>query len=60
MTIKRAARCGHGEKKCYMNNSVTPTAQAGLDKLAHDMGLSRSEFLEQIGRGILQVVIPGQ
>lgn len=60
MTIKRASRYEYGEKKCYMNNSVTPTAQAGLDKLARAMGISRSEFLERIGRGLLQVSAPTQ
>jgi hypothetical protein len=57
MTIKRAPRREYGEKKCYMNNAVTPTAQAGLDAIARSMNISRSEFLEQIGRGILQVVV---
>lgn len=38
-----------------MNNAVTPTAQAGLDAIAKSMNLSRSEMLERIGRGMLQV-----
>lgn len=58
--IKKASRGKYGQKKENMNNLVTPTAQSGLDKLAHDRGISRSEFLEQIGRGLLQVVVPGQ
>jgi hypothetical protein len=37
---------------------VTPTAAAGIDMLAKLYGLSRSEFLEQIGRGTLKV-FPG-
>lgn len=37
---------------------VTPTAAAGIDTLAKLYGLSRSEFLEQIGRGTLKV-FPG-
>jgi hypothetical protein len=38
-----------------MNNAITPTAQAGLDALAKSWNLSRSELLERIGRGMLQV-----
>lgn len=38
---------------------VTPTAAAGIDTLAKLYGLSRSEFLEQIGRGTLKV-FPGK
>lgn len=56
--IKKAVRGKYGEKKANMNNLVTPTAQFGLDELAHARGISRSEFLEQIGRGLLQVVVP--
>ena len=56
--IKKASRRKYGEKKTNMSNLVTPTAQAGLDTLAHGMGISRSEFLEQIGRGLLQVSVP--
>ena len=58
--IKRAPRRPHGEKKASMNNLVTPTAQAGLDAIAHSMNISRSEFLERIGRGLLQVITPAQ
>lgn len=55
MTLRRAQRREYGEKKVYMNNAVTPTAQAGLDAIAKSMNLSRSELLERIGRGMLQV-----
>lgn len=58
--IKKTPHLKHGEKKSSMNNMVTPTAQVGLNKLAHEMGVSRSEFLEQIGRGLLQVSVPTQ
>ena len=58
--IKKAPRRPYGEKKASMNNLVTPTAQAGLDTLAHSRNISRSEFLEQIGRGLLQVSAPTQ
>lgn len=55
MRVKRAQRWEYGEKKAYMNNAVTPTAQAGLDAIATSFGISRSELLERIGRGILIV-----
>ena len=58
--IKKASHLLYGEKKSSMNSMVTPTAQMGLDQLAHRMGISRSEFLERVGRGLLQVVVPGQ
>ncbi|MGE5658872.1 MAG: hypothetical protein ACM37W_19925 [Actinomycetota bacterium] len=56
MAVKRAQRREYGEKKVYMNNAVTPTAQVGLDAIASSFGLSRSELLERIGRGLLLVI----
>ena len=56
--IKKASRRKYGEKKTNMSNLVTPTAQSGLDELARDFKISRSEFLEQIGRGLLVVSTP--
>lgn len=41
----------HDEVKKRVNLSLTPTAIAGLDKLAQEFNLSRSELVEQIGRG---------
>ncbi|MFM2315025.1 MAG: hypothetical protein RLZZ04_4301 [Cyanobacteriota bacterium] len=41
----------HDEVKKRVNLSLTPTAIAGLDKLAEEFNLSRSELVEQIGRG---------
>ncbi|MEP0914165.1 ribbon-helix-helix protein, CopG family [Leptolyngbya sp. GB1-A1] len=35
--------------------ALTATATAGLDQLAAEMGISRSEFVERIGRRILEV-----
>jgi hypothetical protein len=55
MTFRRVQRWAYGEKKVYMNNAVTPTAQAGLDAIAKSMNLSRSELVERIGRQMLQV-----
>ncbi len=43
----------HDEVKKRVNLSLTPTAIAGLDKLAQEFNLSRSELVEQIGRGMI-------
>ncbi|MEL6442218.1 MAG: ribbon-helix-helix protein, CopG family [Cyanobacteria bacterium J06621_8] len=43
----------HDEVKKRVNLSLTPTAIAGLDKLAEESDLSRSELVEQIGRGMI-------
>lgn len=43
------------EYKNRVNLSLTPTAIDGLDSLAHDLGLSRSEVVERVGRGDLPV-----
>lgn len=43
----------HDEVKKRVNLSLTPTAIAGLDKLAEEFDLSRSELVEQIGRSTI-------
>ena len=43
----------HDEVKKRANLSLTPTAIAGLDKLSQEFNLSRSELVEQIGRGLI-------
>ena len=48
----------YDEVKGQVNLSLTATGVQGLDTLAKKMGLSRSEFIEQIGRGILPVLSP--
>lgn len=35
--------------------SLTPTSVDGLDALAHGLGLSRSELVERIGRGVIPI-----
>ena len=37
---------------------MTPTAIAGLDELAKEHGLSRSELVERIGRGVVKIQKP--
>ena len=43
----------YDEVKKRVNLSLTPTAIAGLDKLSEEFDLSRSELVEQIGRGMI-------
>lgn len=37
--------------------SLTPTSVDGLDALAHGLGISRSELVERIGRGVIRVQV---
>ena len=46
------------EVKGKMALSLTRTAIKGLDQLAILHGVSRSEFVERIGRGIISVLTP--
>ncbi|MFM6209852.1 ribbon-helix-helix protein, CopG family [Planktothrix sp.] len=48
----------HGEIKAGVSIGLTKTAVEGLDKLADQMGMSRSELVEQIGRGLIPVNSP--
>jgi hypothetical protein len=43
-------------KNAQVNCILTRTGRDGLDEVARSLRLSRSELLEQIGRGILKVV----
>lgn len=46
----------YDEVKGQVSLSMTPTGVQGLDELAATMGLSRSEFVEQIGRRLIAVL----
>lgn len=43
------------EVKKNLHLTLTPTAISGLDELAESEGMSRSEFVERIGRRIFAV-----
>lgn len=45
----------HDELKTRVNLTLTPTAIQGLDSLASELELSRSELVEQIGRGTIRL-----
>lgn len=48
----------HEEVKKKISVSVTPSAIKGLDTLAKKYQLSRSELIEQIGRGSIWLTVP--
>lgn len=43
------------EVKKKVGIALTPTAAEGLDRLAKEYNLSKSEFIEQIARGIIRL-----
>ncbi len=43
----------YDEVKRRVNLAITPTGIERLDAIASDLGVSRSEFVERIGRGLL-------
>jgi hypothetical protein len=48
----------YDEVKGRYNMTLTPTAVKGLDALAQSMNLSRSELVEQFGRGKIPILTP--
>jgi len=46
----------YSEVKGQVNVALTKTGVQGLDELATAMNLSRSELVEQIGRGLIPVL----
>jgi Ribbon-helix-helix protein, copG family len=47
----------YDEVKKNFSISLTQSAASKLDKMANSMGLSRSEFVEQIARGIIKICL---
>ena len=43
------------EVKRRVNLAITPTGIEGLDAIASDLGMSRSELVERIGRGLISL-----
>lgn len=43
----------YDEKKKPLNLALTPTGAKMLDELAEKLGLTRSEFVERIARGLI-------
>lgn len=44
----------YDEKKTTVTYSITPTAKRGIEHLSKTLDLSMSEFIEQIGRGLIK------
>lgn len=55
---KNSAKTKYGTYKAHFTVSVTPEGIQGLDELARKHGLSRSELMEQIGRGYFLLTLP--
>ncbi|WP_416670125.1 ribbon-helix-helix protein, CopG family [Egbenema bharatensis] len=53
MSRQKADREEYGEKKDRVNISLTPTAQRLLDQQGAAMGISRSELIERLARGLI-------
>ena len=45
----------YDEVKKIASFCITPTAQLGLAQLSRQLNISRSEVIEQIGRGLLTI-----
>lgn len=45
----------YSETKKSTTVGLTPTGKKGLDKIAAAMDISRSELVERVGRGLLQI-----
>jgi len=53
MSRQKADREEYGEKKDRVNVSLTPTAQRLLDQQGTVLGISRSELIERLARGLI-------
>jgi len=56
MKIIKTPKGQYNQKKVSVNICITPDATVGLDAIAQSLKISRSELIEQIGRGLLKVV----
>jgi hypothetical protein len=45
----------YDEVKRRVNLAITPTGIEGLDAIASELGVSRSELVERIGRGLISL-----
>ena len=56
-SIRGQCETNYGECKKIASYSVTPTGQVGLGQLSRVLKISRSEMLEQIGRGQIRLLL---
>lgn len=62
--IRKGLKSLRGQPECYdqvkkvVTISITPRAVEGLDTLSRERHISRSELIEQIGRGLIQLAAP--
>lgn len=57
-SMRGQAELYRGEVKRQRSVMLTDSGLRGLDQLAADVGLSRSELVERIGRGLIQIQMP--
>ena len=56
-SIRGQCETNYGECKKIASYSVTPTGQVGLSQLSRILNISRSEMLDQIGRGQIKLLL---
>ncbi len=56
--MPKAKHSEYGEIKKDAHFSLTPTSIEGLDKMARQRKISRSELVEKIGRGLIAIAAP--
>jgi metal-responsive CopG/Arc/MetJ family transcriptional regulator len=56
--MPKAKHSEYGEIKKDAHFSLTPTSIEGLDKMARQRKISRSELVEKIGRGLISISAP--
>jgi metal-responsive CopG/Arc/MetJ family transcriptional regulator len=56
--MPKAKHSEYGEIKKDAHFSLTPTSIEGLDKMARQRKISRSELVEKIGRSLIPISAP--
>jgi hypothetical protein len=56
--MPKAKHSEYAEIKKDAHFSLTPTSIDGLDKMARQRKISRSELVERIGRGLIPIAVP--
>ncbi|MGK7873052.1 MAG: ribbon-helix-helix domain-containing protein [Xenococcaceae cyanobacterium] len=55
LNLDKGRETVYSEAKVRRNFTITPTADEGLKRLAEKLGVSKSELIEQIGRGLISI-----
>ena len=57
---KRGIPLKYSQLTKHTSLSLTPNGRLGLDAIAAEMEISRSEFIERFGRGLIKIIQPEQ